>query len=146
MALLDAALDLARRDPPPLVTGDLTRDLPRLAADAPADAALVVISTWVLAYVSDDGRRAFQASLGETAMRRGAAVWLVAGEAQSVLASLQPGLTDPPADGYGPSMLALLRFAPDGEATSRLLAECHAHGRWIRWLDEQSAVGSGERA
>jgi hypothetical protein len=146
MALLDAALEMARHHPPPLVAGDLTRDLPRLADGAPAAAALVVVSTWVLPYVSADDRGAFLNSLDSLARQRGAAVWLVACEAQAVLASLDLGLVQPSAEGYGPSMLALVRFAPDGGLSGRLLAECHAHGRWIRWLDVESAVGSGERA
>jgi hypothetical protein len=40
-------------------------------------------------------------------------------------------------------MLALCRFCPDSSEESRLLAECHAHGRWIRWLDAASAVAAG---
>ena len=85
-------------------------------------------------------------SLRQLAAGRGDDVWLVAGEGQSVLASLELDLTDPAPDGYGPSMLALVRFAPDGMIDSRLLAECHAHGRWIRWLDRDSAVGGGAPA
>jgi hypothetical protein len=146
LKLLAAALEVARRDPAPLVRGDLTIDVPRLAAPAPLDAALAVISTWTLAYVTPELRRAFVASVRELARERGHDVWLVAGEGQSVLASLALGLTEPPPDGYGPSMLALCRFGPDGADDARLLAECHAHGRWIRWLDHATAVPADGRA
>jgi hypothetical protein len=57
---LRAALELARRDPPRVVEGDLTTgDLPALAAEAPKDATLVVFHTAVLAYVPRGGRAAF---------------------------------------------------------------------------------------
>ena len=143
MAILDAALAIAEQDPPPLVRGDLTTDLSALGAGAPGAAALVVVSTWVLAYVSPALRQTFVGQLRQLAAERGRNIWLVAGEGQSILASLGLDLTAEPPDGYGPSMLALCRFRPDGSEESRLLAECHAHGRWIRWLDAASAVAAG---
>lgn len=54
---LRAAIQVARLDPPPLTQGDLRYDLPALAAQAPADATLVVFHTAVLAYVDDFGER-----------------------------------------------------------------------------------------
>jgi hypothetical protein len=146
MAVLDAALAIAELHPPPLVRGDLTTDLPELGASAPGASALVVVSTWVLAYVTPSRRHTFVGELRQLAAERGADVWLVVGEGQSILGSLGLGLTDEPPDGYGPSMLALCRFRPDGSDESRLLAECHAHGRWIRWLDAATAVPAGEPA
>jgi hypothetical protein len=143
LAILDAALAIAAQDPPPLVRGDLTTDLSALGVGAPGAAALVVVSTWVLAYVAPALRRTFVGQLRQLAAERGRDVWLVAGEGQSILASLGLDLTAEPPDGYGPSMLALCRFRPDGSEESRLLAECHAHGRWIRWLDAASAVAAG---
>jgi hypothetical protein len=140
METLDAALALARRDPPLVVRGDLVTELAAVAADAPRDAALVVTSTWVLAYVDRPLRGAFLDALASLAANRGSATWLVAGEAQSVLATLAPGVTETPADGYGPSTLSLHRFDPDGGRSQVLLAECHAHGRWLRWLDPATAA------
>jgi len=141
MARLEAALHLARAAPPTVVKGDLTRDLPALASRVRPEAALVVASTWTLAYVTPELRRAFVAELQRIAAERGSDVWLVAGEGQGVLASFELGLVEPPPEGSGgPSMLALCRFAPDGGFEGRMLAECHAHGRWIRWLDPASAA------
>jgi hypothetical protein len=140
METLDAALALARRDPPLVVRGDVVTELAATAAEAPRDAALVVTSTWVLAYVDPPLRDACLAALASLAANRGSATWLVAGEAQSVLATLAPGVTEAPADGYGPSTLSLHRFDPDGGLSQTLLAECHAHGRWLRWLDPATAA------
>ncbi|MEV4900833.1 DUF2332 domain-containing protein [Citricoccus sp. NPDC055426] len=56
---LRSALDIARRDPPRLVAGDLNEALPALAAEAPADATLVVFHTAVLAYLDPAARADF---------------------------------------------------------------------------------------
>jgi hypothetical protein len=65
---LRSALSIARADPPRVVRGDLRHDLPRLAAEAPRDATLVVFHTAVLAYLSDRGEReAFAAQAREIA-------------------------------------------------------------------------------
>ena len=67
--LLDQALAVARRDPPRVVKGDLRYDLPRLAAQAPEHATLVVFHTAVLAYLAEaSDRNAF----GETVKQLGA--------------------------------------------------------------------------
>ncbi|GEA86772.1 DUF2332 domain-containing protein [Cellulomonas cellasea] len=61
---LRAALDVARRDPPRVVPGDLLDALPALAAEAPADATLVVLHSAVLAYLDAPARSAFVAAVG----------------------------------------------------------------------------------
>ena len=48
-----AAVDIARRDPPEVVPGDLLSDLERVAGEAPTGAHLVVFHTTVLMYVRD---------------------------------------------------------------------------------------------
>jgi len=140
LAMLDAALEVARRDPPLVLRGDLVDDLAPLAARAPQDAALTVVATWTLAYLEADRRRAFVARLGELAADAQRSVWLVAGEAESVLASLGVGIGRMPADGFGPSTLSLHRFDPGGGHDHALLAHAHPHGRWIRWLDAATAA------
>jgi hypothetical protein len=61
--ILRGAVEIARAEPPHLVTGDLVRDLPGLAAQAPRHATLVVFHSAVLAYVEPAGRRAFAAAV-----------------------------------------------------------------------------------
>jgi hypothetical protein len=78
--LLREALAVARADPPHVVAGDLRRDLPALAAEAPRDATLVVFHTAVLAYIADAEERA---AFGDT-VRACGAVW-VANEGPTVL-------------------------------------------------------------
>lgn len=69
---LRAAIDVARRDPPNVVRGNLLTDLESLIATAPNEATLVVFHTAVLAYVhSRDQRDSFAAT-----MRRRNVVWI----------------------------------------------------------------------
>ena len=141
MAVLDGAAALAAADPPRLVQGDLADDLAALAAEAPPSLSLVVTDTWVLAYVAPERRLAFVGALRGVAADRGQPVWLISCEGLAVLASLGLGIGEAPGDGSGGfSALSLHRFDPTGTSRHDLLAECHAHGRWLRWLDTATAA------
>jgi len=114
---LRAAVEVARAHPPRLVKGDLRRDLPALAAQAPSDATLVVFHTAVLAYILDgDERAAFARAVAELG-----AVW-VANEAPQVI----PGASHLTA---GHSDAAAFILCVDGEPT----AWTDGHGMWIDW-------------
>jgi hypothetical protein len=63
-ARLRAAAAVAAAEPPLLVRGDLVDDLPALAAQAPADATLVVFHTSVLYQVPAPRRKAFAELVG----------------------------------------------------------------------------------
>jgi hypothetical protein len=104
---LRKAVEIAKRDPPRVIEGDLTKDLQALAAEAPRDATLVIFHTAVLAYVPAAGRRRFRDALTGT--------W-IACEAPRVL-DLEPG---------PPSMFAL---AHDG----RRVAWADPHGARLSW-------------
>ena len=112
---LAAAVATARRDPPPVHRGDLLDDLPALAAQAPAEATLVVYHTSVLSYVTMHKRRQFAAAVAGLG-----AVWL-SNEGPGVV----PDLPLPP---YGGSPSVLAR---DGRT---LLAFADPHGTWLHWL------------
>jgi len=119
LALLRAAVTVARADPPRIVTGDLREDLPALAAQAPADATLVVFHTAVLGYVHDAAdRRRF----GETV--RGLGARWIANEPPGVVE-----LEQPPRPGPSPGGEILLSL--DREP----LAWADPHGAWLRWRD-----------
>ncbi|HEY8179805.1 MAG TPA: DUF2332 domain-containing protein [Candidatus Limnocylindria bacterium] len=141
MAILEGAVAVAAADPPRLVEGDLALDLPELAAEAPAGMRLVVTDTWVLAYVTPERRLDLVRALRRVAAERGQPLWLVSCEGQAVLASLELGIGEVPQDGSGGfSALSMHRFDPDGGSRHDLLAVCHAHGRWLRWLDPATAA------
>lgn len=113
---LAAAVETARRDPPPVYRGDLLTDVPRLAGQAPPEATLVIFHSAVLAYLSRSERARFAAAV--TAMK---AVWL-SNEAPGVL----PGNA---ASAREAGNFVLVR---DGGTP---LATTDGHGTWLDWLD-----------
>lgn len=114
---LHAAVAVARRHPPTVHCGHLLDDLSRVAAQAPADATLVVYHTAVLAYVDEDKRNAFASAVAELD-----AVWL-SNEGDGVLT----GISSPDR----PDAFLLVR---DGR---ELLAHTDPHGTWIDWATDQ---------
>lgn len=121
-AQLRTAVAVARRDPPPLVEGDLRHDLDglvdRAGAEAP-DAAVIVFHTAVAMYLEPDDRATFADAMRER-VAAGRCHW-VSSEAPGVV----PGVDG---DGVGAGQLAL---AIDG----RRVAAAHQHGRTLDWLD-----------
>jgi len=116
-----AAMDIARLDPPLLVAGDATEALPALAARAPDDATLVVVSSGVLVYVPRAGRERFVDTVG--AMD---ATWLsleAAGLFDGVARGIEraTGITD---------LAGRFALSRDGEP----LALVAPHGGRIDWL------------
>ncbi len=118
LELLQAAVGVARRDPPRIVEGDLRHDLATLAQDAPRDATLVVFHTAVLAYVEDSRERE---AFGEQ-VRAAGARW-ISNEGPDVLGLAEPASPQPWPTGQ--FMLAL-----DVEPVART----DPHGASIDWL------------
>jgi hypothetical protein len=112
---LAAAVEAARRDPPPVHRGDLLTDVARLAGQAPPGATLVVYHSAVLAYLSMPQRVRFAAVVAALD-----AVWL-SNEAPGVL----PGSA---AGARGAGNFVLIR---DGGTP---LAATDGHGTWLDWL------------
>jgi hypothetical protein len=115
---LHRAVDIARADPPYLVTGDLTEDLPALVSQAPAAGTVVVFHTAVLAYVPDPAARSRFAD----AVSEPGATWL-ANEVPTRI----PGL---PADVVDRQPAGQFLLCEDGTPFART----DPHGSWIDWL------------
>lgn len=114
-ALLQKALAVAQAHRVCVVKGDLRRDLPALAADAPKEATLVIFHTAVLAYVPEAAdRRGF----ADTVRKLGAQ-WISNESAETYNDPRRP-----PAP-WGGFTLAL---------NGRALAQTDPHGTAIRWL------------
>ncbi|MHB1171144.1 MAG: DUF2332 domain-containing protein [Lacisediminihabitans sp.] len=114
-ARIRAAIELARRDPPLLVRGNGTDALAALAAQAPPDATLVLITSGVLVYLPYLERLRFV-----TAARELGAHWLSL-EGIAVLPEVQLAL--PPASGT--FVLAL---------DEHPLAYTGPHGQSLDWI------------
>jgi hypothetical protein len=119
---LDAALAIARADPPRVVRGAVVELLEPLAAEAPADATLVVFHTAVLAYLSGDRIERFA-----RAVRRLGAVW-ISNEAPDVVPDVAAAL--PAAAAVSLTQPGAFALAQDG----RPVAWADSHGRWLHWL------------
>lgn len=115
---LRAALAVARQDPPRVVRGNLGTDLARLAAEAPADARLVVFHTAVLAYVPSRKEREHFAE----AVRRLDAVW-ISNESPRVFPEIAARAPRPRHQGN-------FLLAVDGEP----VAWTRPHGQGIDWF------------
>jgi hypothetical protein len=124
-ARLAAAIASARRDPPPLYRGDLLTDLLTLAAQAPAEATLVVYHSAVLGYVAPQDRERFAQDV-----RGLGAVWL-SNEAPGILPGLP--LTGVPLPSVPEAAFVL------GRGGRTPLALTDGHGTWLHWLDDPDA-------
>jgi hypothetical protein len=118
-ARLRAAAELVAADPPLLVHGDLVADLPALAAQAPADATLVVFHTSVLYQVPPLRRKTF------TTMVRTLPGHWIANEDPDVLT--YDALPAPP--GGGLHCVLALDGAP--------LAWTRPHGQAMTWITDK---------
>ena len=120
---LALAIASARRDPPAVHPGDLLTDLPALAAQAPADATLVVYHTSVLTYVAPGERWRFFTAVADLD-----AVWL---------SNEVPGLV--------PGIPSTAREQSGGGRGARGREKQSGGGRGARGRERQSGGGRGAR-
>ena len=127
---LHAAIEVARRDPPEVITGDIVESLPATAAQVPGDQHLAVQNSWVLNYLPADARRQLVDVLDGIGAVRDLS-WLSVESPEQT-----SGLTYPPRpDGAVESgaTVAVLTTWRAGDKAVRRLADCHPHGTWLRW-------------
>ena len=113
-ATLVAAAGLMREHPQRLVQGDGVALLPMLIAEAPADHALVVYYSFVLHQLSPEARRQFYKVLADASHKRPIYVVSMAGLMQATKIELTAWR--------------------NGDYKRETLAECMAHGQWMRYL------------
>lgn len=117
--LLEAALDVARADPPRLVQGDAASSaLTALLEQAPPDATLCVYHCYALNHMATDIRQSALARIADFARQHPQrAVYRVSQEWY--------GQQDQPT-------VRLMTYRGD-EARDELLARAESHGRWLEW-------------
>lgn len=120
LARLRAAINIARRDPPDVMRGNLLTDLAQLVATAPKDATVVVFHTAVLGYVlPQSARQQFSAAVQETG-----AQW-ISNEAPGVFPSIERTAQPSPVRGR---FLLALNGSP--------VAWTGPHGQSLDWFGE----------
>ena len=133
---LAAAVAATAHDAPVLVRGDAVDALVPLVAAIDPNLYPVVVSTWAMAYLSAEGRAAIVDGLDRVGAARDLA--LVTLEEPRFTPWVDAPTSDEPGEGQGtPTLLALRRWH-DGHCTSRPLAMCHPHVRWMQWSEEGS--------
>jgi hypothetical protein len=134
---LRAAIALARAEPPDLRRGNALDQLPALVAATDPGSVTCIYATWVLAYFSHDEREALGRLLSELGAERDLAI------VTSEYPSVAPGIDRPDrlAAVDEPTAASLVGLATwrGGERVAGPVAWCHAHGRWIDWLDPTTA-------
>jgi hypothetical protein len=113
-ALLERAIEVARRRPPPLLAGDALGLLPAVLASAPADAGLCIYHSFTLNQFPAEARQRFANLIAEHAAGRDMA--LIALEWREPHATLD------------------LSIFQHGARADQRLAHCDAHGSWMEWL------------
>lgn len=132
-----SAIELLRRDPPPLLAGDMVDDLGPTIESALAQARalprreihLIVFSSWALTYVRRSRRGEVAQVLARLASDLPAISWVTAEPSGCV-----PGL--PALDGTpvepDPTVLGARRWRGGHELTAESYGTCDSHGEWIR--------------
>jgi hypothetical protein len=131
LARTAAAIELARRHPSKLISGDMVTDLDAALDTFDPSMPVVVVTTSACGYLSVEQRHAFLAVLTRRARHRPLA-WLNA-DAPGVVdvISTPPTIGD---SGTAATVLGLVTFET-GTAVGRALGLCHPHGAWLEWCD-----------
>ena len=126
---LRAAVEVARADPPTLLTGDLLTELPRVVDQAATAGRVVVFHSAVIAYLESADRQRFHKMMTGL-VDEGRCHW-VSNEGPNVL----PGITasGPPT----PDGMASFVMGIDGRA----VAWTHGHGQSMTWLAGEQRSG-----
>lgn len=141
-ARLRAAVDLAASDPLDLHRGDAVETVGAHITSVLADQYPVVVTTWVLTYLTKPQRQAFGAALDTVAQKRDFA-WVAMEHPayakglpwpEAITSIWTPEFLQSNLEtwtGLG-TPLVLHRYA-SGRRTSQWIASVHAHGHWINW-------------
>jgi hypothetical protein len=127
---LEAAIALARTVGVDLRRGDAVADTAALIAEVARRGHPVVTTSWVMNYLTPDERREFVAALDRTAADQDLS-WVYA--ENPALCPELPGGEVQGDDPNVPTSLVLVRWRA-GRRAAVLLARCHPHGRWMRWV------------
>ena len=111
--LLARAIEVAQRDPPPLIGGDAVEILPKILSLVPPECALCVFRAWT--WIPQNARERMSSLLAEYGAERDLFVISTAGQ-------------------RGNEMDLRLTSFVKGVKTVELIARCETHGGWLEWL------------
>lgn len=126
-----AAFDVARQKRPLVLHGRLPEDAKAFLEKVPNGPHLCILTTWVLAYLSEGERAELEAQVANVAASRDV-TWILAespgylGPSGAEAASNHKLRDD--------ATILMSRRYRNGARTDVLHANMHGHGTWIRWL------------
>jgi hypothetical protein len=139
---LRAAVDYAIKNPIAIVQGDAVETVGAHIASVPTEQHPVVVTTWVLTYLTEPQRRAFNQALEQAAQTRDFAWIAMEHPAYANGLPWPEAITETwgaqPLDPAGQTIvisgtpLVVHRYE-NGVRTSQWIATVHAHGHWINW-------------
>jgi hypothetical protein len=143
---LTAAAAVARRNPAPIVTGDVVDELPGVLDGLPAGLPVTVVDAYLAVFLPASRRRRLAAIMADAARAR-RVTWLSldplvplgpAGRDSVQDLDVPAGIVRDYARGGVFAVLGARTFggsaAGDGRDQGRLLARAHPSGRWMEWL------------
>ncbi len=122
LALLDAAIEVAKPHPPKLYKGGLFEHIPRFVAEAAGGAAVCFLATFVLHQFTADMRERLRQMLLDLSMTRDLHLVQIG----------FPAFLEADAQLDGEEQVWILRLQ-QGKGHYRAMAVANPHGRWIDW-------------
>jgi len=138
---LAGAIDLARTDPPHLVTGDAAQGIRGLLEQLPAEVLPVVVATWALTYLGRPGRELLLDELDAVARHRD--LVLLSAEDPHVTPWIPPlpeAVATVADRQEGTQTVIGARTWRGGRARDDVLGVAHPHVRWLAWADDEGAA------
>jgi hypothetical protein len=129
LARTAAAIELARRHRPVVMSGDMVTDLDEALDRLDPGMPIIVVTTSACGCLSVEQRRAFRAVLERRAARQ-RLVWLNV-DGPGIIDLIPPIASTVPLGSHA-SVLGLVSFET-GTAVGRALALWHPHGAWMEW-------------
>ena len=134
VARFRAAVDVMRRDPPMMVTGDFVEKLSDVVDELEPDTHLVVFNGWALTYVNRSRRPLVAEILAECAASGRPVSWATAEPPGCVPGIEPPPWMDPRTESTPDTVLGLRRWREAVELAPESLGWSHPHGDWFEWI------------
>jgi hypothetical protein len=126
-----AAVEVLRRDPPRIVTGDFVDALPGVIAGLAPDTHLIVFDGWALTYVERERRPLVADALAAAAAGGRPVSWVTAEAPRCVPGIEAPPWVDADEESTPDTVLGIRRWRAGHELPPVALGWAHPHGAWL---------------
>ena len=127
----EAAIQVAKHEHLSVTAGLLPDDVPAFLAKVPREPHLCILTTWVLAYLSEEERTILDEHVSAVAQTRDL-TWILAESPRFLGAHAESRAAHFGVHTDG--TLLMQRSYRDGARTDTALADMHGHATWMRWF------------